>query len=140
MRINCKFLLLYRDSKIAYTQGLSGDSSRCESALLSTSPDNYPHRYYNIKIPLNIPQFNIFFNILQSPFSFSTRSGTIWTCSTSTHRYIAPHSISQIKCFWCLCPTTRELNFYTNANTWSPTGCCRRKSRHCQSSESLNAF
>ncbi|KAM7359096.1 PDZ_signaling and DUF4749 domain-containing protein Zasp66 isoform 7-T7 [Cochliomyia hominivorax] len=36
-------LVVHRDSKIAYTQGLSGDSSRSESALLSTSPE-YPHR------------------------------------------------------------------------------------------------
>ena len=41
---------IYRDNKIAYTQGLSGDSSRSESALLSTSPDPNPHRYfYTIK-------------------------------------------------------------------------------------------
>ncbi|XP_037825170.1 uncharacterized protein LOC119613257 isoform X7 [Lucilia sericata] len=37
-------LVVHRDSKIAYTQGLSGDSSRSESALLSTSPEQYPHR------------------------------------------------------------------------------------------------
>ncbi|XP_065359144.1 uncharacterized protein Zasp66 isoform X2 [Calliphora vicina] len=37
-------IVVHRDSKIAYTQGLSGDSSRSESALLSTSPDQYPHR------------------------------------------------------------------------------------------------
>ncbi|KAI8126225.1 PDZ and LIM domain protein 1 [Lucilia cuprina] len=37
-------LVVHRDNKIAYTQGLSGDSSRSESALLSTSPEQYPHR------------------------------------------------------------------------------------------------
>lgn len=37
-------LVVHRDNKIAYTQGLSGDSSRPESALLSTSPDPNPHR------------------------------------------------------------------------------------------------
>ncbi|XP_013107559.1 uncharacterized protein LOC106087167 isoform X5 [Stomoxys calcitrans] len=38
-------LVVHRDSKIAYTQGLNADNSRPNSSLLSTSPDpNYPHR------------------------------------------------------------------------------------------------